>query len=216
MTKPTRGAKVARPCETCSEPMQVREADVKRGWGRFCSKSCKAKHKSNECQEAPMFNPPRPTLDPEMIKAAAEKLVSQPYFPLDDIGVSKGEAIEHLACCYRHHMDGYELAKELDDQHGWQIGSMLVCELDAMSGIVSDIVEEAERNWVKECNIQPPLPVGAELDAGVITGICDHRPACYLVKMHGDGPDEQTGHRRRIIQFEDARLKEQAIGGASE
>lgn len=42
MTKPTRGAKVERPCETCGAPMQVREADVKRGWGRFCSKSCKA------------------------------------------------------------------------------------------------------------------------------------------------------------------------------
>ena len=29
-------------CERCGQPMTVRAADVKRGWGRFCSKSCKA------------------------------------------------------------------------------------------------------------------------------------------------------------------------------
>lgn len=212
MTKPTRGAKVEGPCETCGAPIQVREADVKRGWGRFCSKSCKAKHKSNECQEAPMFNPPRPTLTPGMIKAAAEKLVGQPFFPLDDIGVSKEKAIDHLAGCYRRHMDGYELAKELDDNHGWRINSMLVDELDSMSCLVSDMVAEAERAWVRECNIQPTLPVGTELDIGVITGIADHHsPGCYLVKLYGDGPDEQTGFRRRVVRYEDAKLKEVAV-----
>lgn len=156
------------------------------------------------------FNPPRPTINQEVIKTAADKLVSQPGFPLDDAGVSKDEAINDLVGCYRHHMDGYELAKALDDDHGWQIDTMLVNELDAMSCIVSDMVKEAEKAWVRECNIQPPLPVGTELDIGVITGICDdHYPACYLVKPHGDGPDEQTGNRRRVIRFEDAKLKEQ-------
>lgn len=29
-------------CENCRETMAVRTADRKRGWGRFCSKSCKA------------------------------------------------------------------------------------------------------------------------------------------------------------------------------
>lgn len=33
---------VERKCEWCKVPMLVRAADVKRGWGRFCSKSCKA------------------------------------------------------------------------------------------------------------------------------------------------------------------------------
>lgn len=27
---------------TCKAPFQAREADRKRGWGKFCSKSCKA------------------------------------------------------------------------------------------------------------------------------------------------------------------------------
>ena len=30
-------------CATCKTEFQARTADVKRGWGKFCSKSCKAK-----------------------------------------------------------------------------------------------------------------------------------------------------------------------------
>ncbi|WP_162651586.1 hypothetical protein [Lentilitoribacter sp. Alg239-R112] len=30
-------------CKTCSLPFDARTADVARGWGKFCSKSCKAK-----------------------------------------------------------------------------------------------------------------------------------------------------------------------------
>jgi hypothetical protein len=35
-------AMVDRKCEWCKKPFQARKADVNRGWGRFCSKSCKA------------------------------------------------------------------------------------------------------------------------------------------------------------------------------
>lgn len=33
-------------CEYCHADLEVREADRKRGWGRFCDKSCKAAHQS--------------------------------------------------------------------------------------------------------------------------------------------------------------------------
>ena len=29
-------------CKTCKQPFEARVADRKRGWGKFCSKSCKA------------------------------------------------------------------------------------------------------------------------------------------------------------------------------
>jgi len=35
-------AKVAKRCECCGAEMAVRAADIKRGWGRYCSKRCKA------------------------------------------------------------------------------------------------------------------------------------------------------------------------------
>lgn len=34
--------KVERNCQWCGKPFKARAADVKRGWAKFCSKSCKA------------------------------------------------------------------------------------------------------------------------------------------------------------------------------
>jgi hypothetical protein len=34
---------ITKQCEYCGKEIKVKEADVKRGWGRFCNKSCKAK-----------------------------------------------------------------------------------------------------------------------------------------------------------------------------
>lgn len=64
--KTSRGAKVELPCENCSKPMQVREADVKRGWGRFCSKACKAAGEavSKVTRLNPDFSASRPTPNP--------------------------------------------------------------------------------------------------------------------------------------------------------
>lgn len=38
----TRGAKQTVKCKRCRCEFQARVADIKRGWGKFCSKSCKA------------------------------------------------------------------------------------------------------------------------------------------------------------------------------
>lgn len=35
---------VTKPCANCGTPHPFRVVDVKRGWGKFCSKSCKAQH----------------------------------------------------------------------------------------------------------------------------------------------------------------------------
>ena len=32
-----------RKCKACGDPFKARTADVKRGWARYCSKSCKAR-----------------------------------------------------------------------------------------------------------------------------------------------------------------------------
>lgn len=37
-----RGKTIDKLCNRCKQPHTVRVADVKRGWGKFCSKSCKA------------------------------------------------------------------------------------------------------------------------------------------------------------------------------
>jgi endogenous inhibitor of DNA gyrase (YacG/DUF329 family) len=35
-------SKINRKCKNCKSPFQAKASDMKRGWGKFCSKSCKA------------------------------------------------------------------------------------------------------------------------------------------------------------------------------
>jgi hypothetical protein len=45
-----------RSCERCKKQFQARTADVNRGWGRFCSKSCKAvKQSATKREELPQW-----------------------------------------------------------------------------------------------------------------------------------------------------------------
>lgn len=43
-----RGAMKTVKCKCCKKPFEARVADIKRGWGKFCSKSCKAKKQYKE------------------------------------------------------------------------------------------------------------------------------------------------------------------------
>lgn len=42
-------------CECCGKAMKVRAADIKRGWGRFCSKSCKASAQERRTGQYALF-----------------------------------------------------------------------------------------------------------------------------------------------------------------
>ena len=131
----------------------------------------------------------RPKVTKEMVIEAAQKIAET----LD------GDA-ETIAEHYRHPMDGYELARELDRSAGWDLTMPDVEELDCLSGIVSDLHSKAEKKWAEENDIQPPLPIGSTITQGVIDGIYQHAPARYLVKETGD---TQEG-RFLIVKFEDA------------
>lgn len=38
---------VERTCKTCGSKFEARQADVNRGWAKYCSKSCKARSPKN-------------------------------------------------------------------------------------------------------------------------------------------------------------------------
>ncbi len=105
-----------------------------------------------------------------------------------------------IAACYRHPMDGYALAKELERQAFWDLTMSDVEELDCMSGIVYELQRDAEKKWASENDIQPPFPSGTKLTCGVIGGICDHAAAKFLVKEPGCTQDG----RWLLVNFEDA------------
>jgi hypothetical protein len=51
-----RGATVTKKCKYCGDAMTVRAADVARGWGKFCSKSCKAKKQEARTGQYAAYN----------------------------------------------------------------------------------------------------------------------------------------------------------------
>lgn len=130
----------------------------------------------------------RPKITREMIVEAAKEIAGNVDIEAEDI-----------AKRFRPHMDGYELAKELEHD-GYNIRAADVEELDCMSNAVDDLHRAAEKKWVEENNIQPPLPIGTTIKQGVIHGVCPYTPARYQVKENGCTKDG----RFLLIKFEDA------------
>lgn len=142
------------------------------------------------------FEPPRPTATKEMILAAAQVVAEK-------IDADAETIAEH----YRPGMDGYELAKELDKWAYWDTSREDMEALDEVDWLVSAAVAKAEKEWVAEHNIQPPVPVGYRVqcdvrkEVGTITGVCTRGAARYLIKP--DGQDDATaGERRWLCKFE--------------
>ena len=132
----------------------------------------------------------RPKITKEIILEAALKVASN----IEDCDA------DIIAENYRHPMDGYELARELDREEGWDLTMLDVEKLDAMSSIVSRLHAEAEKLWVKKNDIQPPLPIGTKIKEGVIDSVYQHSAARYCVKADGCTQDG----RFLLIKFEDA------------
>lgn len=134
--------------------------------------------------------PPRPTADKatilEACKVVAEKL--------------NGADAETIAQHYRRHMDGFELAKELDKYAYWDTTREDMEALDEVDALVDRAERKAVKAWAEEHNPQPPLPIGTRITQGVITGIYDYEPATYRVKEDGCTNDS----RSLLIKFENA------------
>ena len=107
---------------------------------------------------------------------------------------------EAIARHYRHPMDGYQIARELDRYESWDLSMSDVEELDAISGLVDRIHRYEEHRWVEENDIQPPLPIGTTIKQGVIDSVCTYSPATYRVRENGCTEDG----RFLLIKFENA------------
>lgn len=143
---------------------------------------------------------PRPTLNDEMKMNAAMVVAEKLGNPQWAAAIARN---------FHKWMDGYELAKELCRNEGWDVTRDEMEELDEMDSLTRDALQKAEQEWGDSNDIQPPYPLGTKLIVhgviGEITGVSDHSVASYLVKV--DGQDDATcGNRRQIVRFEDAQL----------
>jgi hypothetical protein len=134
--------------------------------------------------------PPRPVADEAMILTACTVVAEK----------MDGADAETIAQHYSRHMDGFDLAKELDKYACWDTTRDDMEALDEVDHLVDRAEREAIKAWAAEHNPQPPFPIGTRITKGIITGFSDYSPACYEVKEDGD----EHPNRRLIIKFEHA------------
>lgn len=163
--------------------------------------------------------PLRPTrLTPEMAERAATRIVDNLIKEKHIEENQRADAIRDIA---RHgarypHSDGYGLAKMLDEREGWDCNLDIAETLDGWSAACSEVIVQAQREWVAQHNIQPPLPVGSRVIArwgredhpGTIDEVYAYGIAQYCVKRDGE-----TTTSRMVVNFEDVRAMEEKVDG---
>lgn len=149
----------------------------------------------------------RPTkLTKEMMMQAAREVAAR----LAKSGAMSGEDKESLAedivsVAYPY-IDGYELARKLEDWCGWHCDMQVAEVLDEFQFRAEQQHERAEKEWAERNNVQPPLPVGSRVKArwgrdeftGTITEICRNTAAKYVVLR-----DDGAGIGHPVVNFED-------------
>ena len=131
----------------------------------------------------------RPEVSKEIILEAAKITAEQVL----------GDA-EEIADCYHSNIDGYELAKKLENSCSWDIDVSMIDALDEMQWRVDSIHKEICMKWVVDEDIKPPLENGTKIKEGVIDSVSEYDPAKYLVIEYG----EKVKDRYRIVNFENA------------
>lgn len=142
--------------------------------------------------------PARPKATHDDLLAAAQKIEHGLNQYANWKGQCKGLANAIVGLKNAQHMDGYELAKALENSTPmFTPDAIAVEELNCFGVLVSTLQQKRQKLWASEYKVQPPHPIGTKLRDGTITG-CDPRGAAeYLV-------DYGHRHARRIIKFEDA------------
>lgn len=112
-----------------------------------------------------------------------------------------------IALAYRQYMDGYRLARELDESGNMEMSDIEA--LDTVGSLIDDARRNLEKKWAEDTNPQPPFPIGTRLtvpsmrggsESGVIAGLYEYEPAKYKVKIDGETDPSSF----RLINFEHA------------
>ena len=140
-------------------------------------------------QRRELMNTQRPSVSKETILKASKVIA---------VNVN-GDAHE-IASCYYPHIDGYELAKNLENNYSWDISVNMIEDLDQIQWEVDSIHKQVCTQWVIDDDIKPPFDNGVKIKEGVIKGVYRHGAAMFMVTKYG----ETMEGRHQIIKFEDA------------
>lgn len=147
---------------------------------------------------------------PAMRQAAAEKTVALLIRNQHLTEAERSDSIQSLAKVAERHMDGYQIAKRLDDLEHWDCNLGMAEDLDNFAHHLDDELRQAEQDWFDRTKPQPPFPDGARVafgrsSTGIIDCVYEHGAAKYAVRVDGDAEADTESRRRSIVNFEDVR-----------
>lgn len=154
---------------------------------------------------------PRPkTATRDMRRAAAEKTVEELIRHGHLTESERQDSIETLAKTGERHLDGYQIAKSLDDRYGWDCNLEMAEDLDTFAQYLDDEIKKAEKEWFERVKPQPPYPNGSRVafgrsSTGTIAEVYEYGVAKYAIKVDGDPEADTESRRRSIVNFEDVR-----------
>jgi len=152
--------------------------------------------------------PPRPRdIPPEAKRAIADAIIAELLAASLLREGERASAAADIVAVARQHMDGYQIARKLEDC-GWHCCMEIAQALDAYGSHHSEALLAAERAWAAAHNIQPRIAAGTPVRAkvgfewrdGVLHGVATHHAARYLVRDAADPPDVK---RHWVVAFED-------------
>lgn len=142
--------------------------------------------------------PPRPQVTREILLQAGAEVEKELNQWANWHGQCAGLAQALARIPGAQHLNGYELAKELERSCVlFDIDTAAVEVLDNFSYEVQQRMTELQRQWEHAHQVQPPHPIGTQLKEGHITGISPYDPATYYV-------DWGHGESRLLVRYEDA------------
>ena len=157
---------------------------------------------------------PRPTrLTDAMKQAVAEELVAD---LIKDNELEEGQREGAVADIVRHahsNMDGYELAKTLDDRCCWSCDLSMAEALDGYSSVARKHLDAAQRAWFEAEMPTPPAEPGQRIEftwggqdyTGTVGEVFAHGVAQFAVKIDGDADADAASQRRAIVNWENCR-----------
>ncbi|WP_455554079.1 hypothetical protein [Comamonas kerstersii] len=142
--------------------------------------------------------PPRPQVTREILLQAGAEVEKELNQWANWHGKCAGLAQALARIPGAQHLNGYELAKELERSCVlFDIDTAAVEVLDNFSYEVQQRMTELQRQWERAHQVQPPHPIGTQLKEGRVTGISPYAPATYHV-------DWGRGESRLLVRYEDA------------
>ena len=148
--------------------------------------------------------PKRPTWHDhkqEIAGKAVEKLFAGKFCNFEE--GEKSSLIESIVDNWYEHCDTYDLGKCFEGD-GWEVDRNFICDLESVDSCLSGVIREMIKEWGENNDIAQTLPLGTELDCGVIDGVYEYEPATYQVKMWEKQDNPTT---RQLIKWENAVLK---------